>query len=61
MQVWLSAWEKSRDVLSGQFISANGDIEGLVERKVEIAENGLLEMDPKGFLGAGQIGQWVFL
>jgi NAD(P)-dependent dehydrogenase (short-subunit alcohol dehydrogenase family) len=60
LAVWLAAWEdgeKGRNFLSGRFVSANWDVDGLVQRKKEILEKDLLKMDIKAELGASQFGQ----
>jgi len=56
--VWLASWDEKagKEFLSGRFVSANWDVEGLVGRKEEITEKGLLKMDIKAELGAGQFG-----
>ncbi|KAF2826609.1 NAD(P)-binding protein [Ophiobolus disseminans] len=55
--VWLAAWQEGREFLSGRYVSANWDVDGLVMRKEEIVEKGLLKMDIKAELGDGQFGQ----
>lgn len=53
--VWLAGWEGvDRSFLGGRFVSVNWDVEELVKRKDEIESGGLLKMDLKGTLGAGQ-------
>lgn len=53
--VWLAGWQGvDRKFLEGRFVSANWDVEELVKRKEEIEKEGLLKMDLKGTLGAGQ-------
>jgi hypothetical protein len=52
--VWLASWEESRKFLSGRYVSANWDVEGLVGRKDEILERELLKMDINAKLGVEQ-------
>jgi NAD(P)-dependent dehydrogenase (short-subunit alcohol dehydrogenase family) len=53
--VWLAGWQGvTRTFLNGRFVSANWDVEELVQRRDEIEKEGLLKMDLKGTLGAAQ-------
>jgi hypothetical protein len=55
--VWLAGWnDPSRHFLSGRYVSANWDVEELLERK-EIAEGNLLTMKLNADLGAAQFEQ----
>ena len=56
--VWLAAWEGiDRSFLSGRFVSANWDVENLLERKDEIQDNNLLKIDLNAKLGPEQFDQ----
>jgi hypothetical protein len=52
--VWLSADAERSKFLTGRFISANWDVEGLLARKDEILEKDLLTLDMKGPFGKEQ-------
>jgi hypothetical protein len=53
--VWLAGWnDPSRRFLSGRYVSANWDVEELLERKKEIVEGNLLTMKLNANLGAAQ-------
>lgn len=52
--VWLAADAERSKFLSGRTISANWDVDGLVERKEEIASKDLLVLDWKGEFGKEQ-------
>ncbi|KAH6638810.1 hypothetical protein C7974DRAFT_329525 [Boeremia exigua] len=53
--VWLAGWEgPDRSFLSGRFVSANWDVEDLVNRKDEILEKELLKVNLDAKLGAEQ-------
>jgi NAD(P)-dependent dehydrogenase (short-subunit alcohol dehydrogenase family) len=54
LAVWLASWEDSKAFLSGRYVSANWDVEGLVQRKGEILEGELLKMDINARLGLEQ-------
>lgn len=56
--VRLAAWEGvDRSFLSGRFVSANWDVENLLEGKDEIQENDLLKVNLNAKLGSEQFDQ----
>jgi hypothetical protein len=50
----LASFQESRGFLSGRYVAANWDVEGLVKRKDEILEKQLLKMDINATLGIAQ-------
>lgn len=49
---WLAAWEGGdREFLSGRYLSANWDVEELVQRKEEIVQQDLLKISLTGNFG----------
>ncbi|KAJ4308666.1 hypothetical protein N0V94_009257 [Neodidymelliopsis sp. IMI 364377] len=55
---WLAGWEgPDRSFLNGRFVSANWDVENLVERKDEIVEKDLLKMALNAKMGSEQFSQ----
>jgi NAD(P)-dependent dehydrogenase (short-subunit alcohol dehydrogenase family) len=55
---WLAGWKgPDRSFLNGRFVSANWDVENLVERKDEIVEKDLLKMALNAKMGSEQFSQ----
>lgn len=57
LATWLAAWEgPTRDFLRGKYVSANWDVNELLNREKEIVDQGLLKLDLKGDYGYAHFG-----